>query len=145
MAGFEATLQANVAVAFFVPGIVYLADAIGTQSEAIAVRGIFAHPRRDRPLARRRDCDRDARRRNVGPRFLLPILLVFGDARLAAAVSAAIFFAGAMASAIGFALPLASLSRRDRDPAYGSGPVATVIQDILSLLVYFAVLRAFGI
>ena len=38
MAGFEATLRASLTVAFFVPGIVYLADAIGTQSEAIAVR-----------------------------------------------------------------------------------------------------------
>jgi magnesium transporter len=37
MAGFEATFSRQLAVAFFVPGIVYLADAIGTQSEAIAV------------------------------------------------------------------------------------------------------------
>jgi magnesium transporter len=40
MAGFESTLQSSVAVAFFVPGIVYLADAIGTQTEAAAVRGL---------------------------------------------------------------------------------------------------------
>jgi magnesium transporter len=31
------------------------------------------------------------------------------------------------------------------DPAYGSGPVATVVQDILSIVVYFMVLQAFGI
>ena len=30
-------------------------------------------------------------------------------------------------------------------PAYGSGPVATVIQDVLRIIVYFNVLRAFGI
>ena len=40
MAGFDATLASSVAVAFFVPGIVYLADAIGTQTEAAAVRGL---------------------------------------------------------------------------------------------------------
>jgi len=40
MAHFEGVLAANVAVAFFVPGIVYLADAIGTQTETIAVRGL---------------------------------------------------------------------------------------------------------
>lgn len=40
MASFEASLRANVAIAFFVPGIVYLADAIGTQSAAITVRGL---------------------------------------------------------------------------------------------------------
>jgi magnesium transporter len=32
MARFEAVLEARVAIAFFVPGIVYLADAIGTQT-----------------------------------------------------------------------------------------------------------------
>ncbi|MEQ1772553.1 MAG: CBS domain-containing protein, partial [Burkholderiales bacterium] len=40
MVSFEQALQANIAIAFFVPGIVYLADAIGTQTETIAVRGL---------------------------------------------------------------------------------------------------------
>src|SRR5688572_21473719 len=40
MSRFENLLQAQIAVAFFIPGIVYLADAIGTQTEAIAVRGL---------------------------------------------------------------------------------------------------------
>jgi len=29
-----------------------------------------------------------------------------------------------------------------RDPAYGSGPLATVIQDLLSILVYFLLAAA---
>ena len=37
------------------------------------------------------------------------------------------------------------LARRGIDPAYGSGPLATVVQDILSIVVYFMVLQAFGI
>ena len=40
MARFEAALAAHIAVAFFIPAIVYLADAVGTQSEAVAVRGL---------------------------------------------------------------------------------------------------------
>ncbi len=40
VSSFEADLARHVAIAFFVPGLVYLADAIGTQSEAIAVRGL---------------------------------------------------------------------------------------------------------
>jgi len=74
----------------------------------------------------------------------LPVMLVFGDARLAAAVSTSIFIAGSIAAAIGIGLPWL-LTRRGLDPAYGSGPVATVIQDILTIVVYFMVLRAFGI
>ena len=40
VARFERALEARIAIAFFVPGIVYLADAIGTQTEAIIVRGL---------------------------------------------------------------------------------------------------------
>ena len=36
------------------------------------------------------------------------------------------------------ALP-AVLDALGRDPAFGSGPLATVLQDLLSLLMYFAV------
>jgi CBS domain-containing protein len=38
VARFESALTAKPELAFFVPGLVYLADAIGTQSEAVAVR-----------------------------------------------------------------------------------------------------------
>ena len=39
MKAFEAQLDANLAVAYFVPAIVYLADAVGTQTETLAIRG----------------------------------------------------------------------------------------------------------
>jgi magnesium transporter len=36
------------------------------------------------------------------------------------------------------------LSRMGLDPAYGNGPLATVIQDVLSILIYFLIAtRAF--
>jgi magnesium transporter len=34
------------------------------------------------------------------------------------------------------------MSRLGRDPAFGSGPLATVVQDLLSLMIYFAVATA---
>src|SRR4030095_2361235 len=37
---FEREIQANVMLAFFIPGIVYLADAVGTQTEALVIRGL---------------------------------------------------------------------------------------------------------
>ncbi|HET8623495.1 MAG TPA: magnesium transporter [Gemmatimonadales bacterium] len=37
---FEDQLRATVLLAFFLPGIVYLADAVGTQTGTIAVRGL---------------------------------------------------------------------------------------------------------
>lgn len=46
--------------------------------------------------------------------------------------------AGAVATTMGLVLP-GVLARSGRDPAFGSGPLATIIQDTLSLLIYFAV------
>ena len=144
MAGFESTLSHTVAVAFFVPGIVYLADAIGTQSEAIAVRGLsLTHAGIGHLLA--------GELRTgmllgaiLGLLSFFPIWLVFGDPRLAAAVGTAIFGAGTVAASLGMLLPWL-LARGGRDPALGSGPAATAIQDVVSLLVYFGVVRAFGV
>jgi magnesium transporter len=62
--------------------------------------------------------------------------LAYGDAQLAWAVGVSIAAAGVTACAVGLSLPWA-LSHAGLDPAFGSGPVATVIQDLLSLLIYF--------
>jgi magnesium transporter len=144
MAGFQATIERTVAVAFFVPGLVYLADAIGTQSEAIAVRGLSLTRAGIAHLMAGELRTGMAIGATLGLIAFLPILFVFGNAQLAGAVSISIFVAGSIAAAIGIGLPWL-LAQRGLDPAYGSGPVATVIQDILSIVVYFAVLRGFGI
>ncbi len=43
MVGFEHALAANVAVAFFVPALVYIAGAIGSQAVSVSVRGLSTH------------------------------------------------------------------------------------------------------
>lgn len=50
----------------------------------------------------------------------------------------AIVVAGSVAVGVGLLFPWL-LSRFGFDPAYGSGPVATIIQDVLSLLAYFGI------
>ncbi len=144
MAGFEATLRAHVAVAFFVPAIVYLADAIGTQSEAVAVRGLSLTRSGIGHLLAGELRTGMAMGALIGLISFLPVWLVFDSPRLAGAVASAIFAAGAVAAALGLLLPW-WIARTGRDPAFGSGPLATVLQDILSLLVYLAVVRAFGL
>lgn len=139
VAQFEAALQASVAVAFFVPAIVYLADAIGTQTEAVAVRGLsLSHS----PLARLllNEIGTGALLGLILGAMAVPLIIAgFGDARLAVAVGVSIFAAGSIAAAVGLLFPWL-LSRTGFDPAYGSGPIATVIQDILSLLAYFIII-----
>jgi magnesium transporter len=141
MARFERVLEARVAVAFFIPAIVYLADAVGTQTEAIMVRYLSAG---HAPLGRllRGELLTGLLIGLCLSLFVFPAtLLAFGDVRLAAAVTVAVAVAGVVASAVGLVFPWL-LSRAGRDPAFGSGPVATVIQDVLSLLIYFAAVVA---
>ena len=138
MAGFSATLEATVAAAFFVPGIVYLADAIGTQTEAAAVRGLsLVHE----PL--RRLVWGELRTgllmgMTLAALALPAVWLAFGQVSLAIAVAGALLAAGAVATTVGLLLPWL-LWRSGRDPAYGSGPLATVIQDLLSILIYLSI------
>ena len=39
-AGARAELASDVRLAFFIPGIVYMADAVGTQTETLVIRGL---------------------------------------------------------------------------------------------------------
>jgi magnesium transporter len=138
MAGFENVLQANLALAFFIPGIVYLADAIGTQSETIAVRGISLH----------RVSWRTMIFREIKTGMIIGVVLglvyfpfswiMFRDLELALTMSATILVAGSIATTVGIMLP-SLLSSLRIDPAYGSGPIGTIIQDILSMLTFFGV------
>jgi magnesium transporter len=137
MAQFERILESRLAVAFFIPAIVYLADAVGTQTEAIVVRYLSGGRAPFWRLLRGELLTGLLIGTCLGLVVFPLTLVAFGDARLAAAVAASVAVAGLAASGVGLVLPWL-LSRAGRDPAFGSGPVATIIQDVLSLLIYFA-------
>jgi magnesium transporter len=63
------------------------------------------------------------------------VWLAFGDTDLATTVALSLMVAGAMATTIGLLLPWV-LAHLGKDPAFGSGPVATIVQDVLSLAIY---------
>ena len=137
---FEQQLQANVMLAFFIPGIVYLADAVGTQTEALVIRGLSVGVSIGGVV-----------RREVYTGLLVGVTLAavffpiglwrWGDASMVTAVALAILAACATASAVALTLPWL-LNRIGLDPAFGSGPLATVIQDLLSVIIYLRIATA---
>lgn len=141
MARFEAALSLNPAIAFFVPGLVYLADAIGTQTEAVAVRGLSLSHSRLSALVGGEARTGVLIGLVLGGLTFPGVWLAFGDYHLALAVATALVAAGGIATTIGLGLPWL-LERLGTDPAYGSGPLATIIQDLLSLLTYFLTVSA---
>ena len=141
MTAFEAQLSADLAVAYFVPGIVYLADAVGTQTETLAIRGLSVG------VGIRRITGREALT-GLSMGLLLGavmwplVALMTGNVALALAVSVAILGASTVATVVALCLPWL-LHRLGKDPAFGSGPLATVVQDLLSILLYFAAVSVF--
>lgn len=139
MVGFEDALKTNIIISFFIPALVYLADAVGTQTEAVVVRGLSLRMRPLGPLL--------IGEMATGALIGLPLALlaflgiwsVFQDIRLAIGVAVALFAASTIASILGLLLPWL-LARVGTDPAFGSGPVATIIQDVLTIGIYFAVM-----
>jgi magnesium transporter len=135
--GFEDEIQKQVLLAFFVPAVVYMADAVGTQTETVVIRGMaLGVP--VRTVFARELLTGLVIGVLLGSAFFAFSLAVWGDARVAAAVAVSLGISCSVATVVAMALPY-GLARLGRDPAFGSGPLATVIQDLLSIGAYFAV------
>ncbi|MDP3555063.1 magnesium transporter [Methylocystis sp.] len=138
MSRFETALSAHIAVAFFIPAIVYLADSVGTQSEVVVIRGLSLTDSALLPLFAG----------ELGTGALLGAMLgglafpivwfFFSSVGLAATVGISLAVASTIATTFGFLMPWL-FARLGYDAALGSGPVATVVQDTFSLLTYFVV------
>lgn len=132
---FEEVLSHNVQVAFFLPFIVYVADAIGTQTEAIYSRDLKTGKAKFSNYFRKE----------------LTLGIIFGiffgvfsaaisflwlhDNLLTLSVAIATFLAIAIAPVVALLITHIFQSLHE-DPAAGSGPIATVIQDMTSVLIY---------
>jgi magnesium transporter len=137
MGTFETLLQSNLVLAFFVPGIVYLADAVGTQTETLVIRGMSVGVPVERVFYR-----------ELMTGLIIGLVLALigfsfvlfwsGRTDVAVAAGIALFAACSVASTIAMLLPWA-LRWFNRDPAFAAGPLATVIQDVLSVLIYLCV------
>lgn len=136
---YEAILSVDIRLAFFIPIIVYLSDAVGTQTETIYVREL-------------------SKRKKISfVRYVFKESLVGFGLGIVSGIILGVFAAYWLKSfAIGLSVGLTMLIdltlapvlavlipsilyKRHSDPALGSGPVATIIQDLISLLVYFIV------
>ena len=134
---FEAQLEETVLLAFFVPAVVYMADAVGTQTETLLIRGMSANVNM-RTVVRRELITGVVIGVLIGAAFFPFALIGWGDADVALAVALALTASCSIATTVATVLPRL-LSRLGSDPAFGSGPLATIIQDLLSIAVYLAI------
>lgn len=135
MGAFETTLESNVLIALFVPAIVYMAGAVGAQTQTVLIRA-FAVGVKTRQILFRELVTGALTGVIIGAIFLGFSYLVWGDIEVAIAVSIALLASATVAVAVAIALP-ALFQKMGLDPAFGSGPLATLIQDLLSITTYF--------
>jgi magnesium transporter len=133
---FEGTMRETIALAFFPPVIAYIADSVGTQSEAIAIRAFAL-----------REVEYGAYlRRELGVGVVVGGVLgilggvgafvVGGSVSIGVVVGLSLFVSSAVATALASLIPIGFIAV-GIDPALGSGPLATALQDGLSLVIYF--------
>jgi len=138
---FEASLQREITLAFFLPLVVYMADAVGTQTETVLVRALsYGRVSLSAQLAQE------------GVLGLLigvtvgvlagGVLLVWvGQGPIAMVIGVTLAATAVVATLVASLLPW-GLARLGADPALASGPVATVLQDLLSVGIYLGIATA---
>jgi len=135
---FEQILSADIRLVFFIPIIVYLSDAIGTQTETIYIRNLaFGRIHFLKYLFKETLFGL-----NLGILFgaLLGLFAYYWlEAPLIGlAVGLSTLINLVVAPVLALTIPTI-LYRERTDPALGAGPLATIIQDLISLLIYFSI------
>ncbi|MFA6896653.1 MAG: magnesium transporter [Candidatus Paceibacterota bacterium] len=138
---FEAILSADVRLAFFIPIIVYLSDAVGTQTETIYIRELS-----EKKINFWRYIFKESiigLSLGVISGVILGIFATFwlSSFLIGLTIGLTMLINLTLAPILAVSIP-SILYRRRSDPALGAGPVATIIQDLISLLVYFLIASA---
>lgn len=132
---FEEVLAKNVSVAFFIPFVVYIADAVGAQTQSIYSRDLGSGKARFKKYLLKESILGVLLGLMFGSIIFPVVLFWFHSLSLAFAVSLSAFFAVSTAPLI--ALIITEIFQIEhKDPAASSGPIATVIQDTTSILIY---------
>lgn len=136
VSNYEAILSADLRLAFFIPIIVYLSDAVGTQSETIYIRSLS----KKRINFLNYVLKESLVGLSLGVLFGLCLGIFaeiwLGSISLAFTVALAAMINLTIAPILAVIIPTI-IRKQHKDPALGAGPVATIIQDMLSLLIFF--------
>jgi magnesium transporter len=139
ISGFEEVLSKVLVLAAFIPVMVYMSDAVGTQSEALIIRSIALEPKlliksyiiREFKIAA-------ALAIICGIVISIVATIGWGNSVLGLIIGFSMFLSIIVAVIISTILPL-GFRKLKSDPAIATGPFATLISDIATLAIYFSV------
>ena len=136
---FENVLKTQILLALFIPVIVYISDAVATQTETLIIRGIALDPK----LVLKKYFLREIKIGSFLALILAVILAIVAffwwqEPSLGVILGLSMFFGIFLSVIVAMSIPLI-LQKFKKDPALGSGPLATIITDIVSITVYFSI------
>ncbi len=135
---FEVLLQQYVSLAYFIPIVAYMNAAVGTQAVSLFVRGLALEKVSMRRYVVRELAVGTFLGALFGGLIFLFALLAFGSFGVAATVGISLFL-GIILSTSNAMLTPYIFHRLGKDPAFGSDPLVTIVQDALSILIYFGI------
>lgn len=136
--GFSSTLQRDVGLAAFIPLVVYIGTAVGAQTQTLFIRDIAAEGVLPLRYALRQLAVSLLLALASGAVAYSVIGIILQSFSLGAIIAVSSIAGIMVASVIGLVIP-SVLSFVKLDPADGSGPFATILTDITSVSIYFAV------
>jgi magnesium transporter len=136
---FENILNIYILLAIFVPAVVYMADAVGSQAQTIFIRSMAL----DKELSYWHYAFRELKINFflgicLGLIFYIIVLIGWGENFFAIIISISILATVILSMAISILLPII-FSKMNFDPAITTGPFATAVRDLTSLLIYFII------
>lgn len=143
IASFESTLANNIILASFIPLIVYMGSAVQTQIGFFIVRDLAFNPKINFFLYAFRQL-KVVMLIGLGISVLVffSAYLFYQDLIVVTILSIAMFLGIASSIITGVFIPFI-FHRLKFDPASASGPIATILQDLISIVIYLLVAQAF--
>lgn len=136
---FEASLNEQILLAAFIPLVVYLADAVGTQVQTIYIRAYaFGLSSKLTSILAREFLVAVSMGLVLSALLAAAITLWLGGLTLAIIVAIAVLISVVTAGVVAVILPRIFI-KLGRDPAVASGPLGTIILDVGSIIIYFVV------
>lgn len=140
---FSPTLEQNLILAAFIPLVAYLANAVGTQTQTLFIRDlILNHQLNFTTYLLRQTLISTLIGLTCFASITLITTLFWSAPFLGTIIGISVFISILIASYSALIIPHL-ISRLNHDPALGSGPFATIIQDLLSVIVYFLIANLF--
>ncbi|MEM4499759.1 MAG: CBS domain-containing protein [Candidatus Woesearchaeota archaeon] len=137
---FENLLSKYFIITTFIPVIVYLSDSIGTQTQTIFIRDIalWGKKLRIKDYFKKEILVIFLTATIINILLLIVILLFFREPYLGLIIAISSIITDLCSGIIQLIIAI-SIRYFNLDPAFGSGPIATVITDFISVLIYVVI------